>query len=100
MAPTTSTQDAELLVIDAGGGGGGDKPPGEGGGSGDGDKGGRPRKPPQTRYSTAIKLAMASILMFFLVPCTVFLILEHTSRAWVPAHLPKILWLNTAILLG
>jgi cytochrome c oxidase subunit 3 len=29
----------------------------------------------------------------------VFIVLEHTSKAWVPLHLPKILWLNTAILL-
>jgi cytochrome c oxidase subunit 3 len=26
-------------------------------------------------------------------------VLEHTSKAWVPAHLPRILWLNTVILL-
>ena len=42
---------------------------------------------------------MISILMFFLVPSAAFIVLEHTSKAWVPAHLPKILWLNTAILL-
>src|SRR5207302_4735369 len=40
-----------------------------------------------------------SISMFFLVPCAAFIVLEHTSKAWVPLHLPKILWLNTAILL-
>jgi len=37
--------------------------------------------------------------MFFLVPCAAFIVLAHTSKAWVPLHLPKILWLNTAILL-
>lgn len=99
MPGTTAGQDTEIVVIDIGGGGGGIEPPAGGGGGGDSDKGGRPRKPPQGRYSTAITLGMISIFMFFLVPCTVFLVLEHTSKAWVPAHLPRILWLNTVILL-
>jgi cytochrome c oxidase subunit 3 len=99
MPGTTAAQDTEIVVIDIGGGGGGTVPPAGGGGGGDSDKGGRPRKPPQGRYSTAITLGMISIFMFFLVPCTVFIVLEHTSKAWVPLHLPKILWLNTAILL-
>lgn len=99
MPGTMAGQDTEIVVIDIGGGGGGTEPPAGGGGGGDSDKGGRPRKPPQARYSTAITLGMISILMFFLVPCTVFLVLEHTSKAWVPAHLPRILWLNTVILL-
>jgi cytochrome c oxidase subunit 3 len=99
MSGTTAGQDTEIVVIDIGGGGGGIEPPAGGGGGGDSDKGGRPRKPPQGRYSTAITLGMISIFMFFLVPCTVFLVLEHTSKAWVPAHLPRILWLNTVILL-
>jgi cytochrome c oxidase subunit 3 len=99
MSGKTATQDTEPIVIDIGGGGGGTEPPAGGGGGGDGDKGGRPRKPPQGRYSTAITLGMISIFMFFLVPCTVFIVLEHTSKAWVPLHLPQILWVNTAILL-
>jgi cytochrome c oxidase subunit III len=99
MPRTTATHDTEIVVIDIGGGGGGTGPPAGRGGGGDGDKGGRPRKPPQGRYSTAITLGMISIFMFFLVPCTVFIVLEHTSKAWVPLHLPKILWLNTVILL-
>src|SRR5258706_13776265 len=99
MAGKTATQDTELIVSDMGRGGGATDPPAGSGGGGDGEKGGRPRKPPQGRYSTAITLGMISIFMFFLVPCTVFIVLEHTSKAWVPLHLPKILWLNTAILL-
>lgn len=92
-------QDTELIVIDIGGGGGGKEPPAGGDGGGDGDKGRRPRKPPQRRYSTAIKLGMISILMFFLGLCSAFIALKHVSQAWVPLRLPRILWLNTAILL-
>jgi cytochrome c oxidase subunit III len=98
MPGTTATQDTELIISDIGGGGGGKEPP-SGGGGGDGDRGRRPRKPPQRRYSTAIKLGMISILMFFMVLCCAFVALKQVSTAWVPLHLPKILWLNTAILL-
>ena len=94
-----ATQDTELIVVDIGGGGGGKEPPAGGDGGGDGDQGRRPRKPPQRRYSTAIMLGMISILIFFLGLCSAFLALRHVSQAWVPLHLPRILWLNTAILL-
>src|SRR6266481_3209904 len=86
MPGTSVTQDTELIVGDIGGGGGG-------------DKGGRRRKPPQRRYSTAIALGMISILVFFLGLCVAFLVLKRVSETWVPLHLPKVLWLNTAILL-
>jgi cytochrome c oxidase subunit III len=99
MPGTTATHDTELIISDIGGGGGRNERP-FGGGGGDNDKGGRPRKPPQRRYSTAITLGTISISMFFLVPCTAFIVLALTSKAWVPLHLPKILWLNTAILLA
>jgi cytochrome c oxidase subunit III len=96
--PGTMAADTELIVVDIGGGGGGEEPP-AGGDGGDGDKGRRPRKPPQRRYATAIKLGMVSILIFFLGLSSAFLALKHLSQAWVPLHLPRILWLNTAILL-
>jgi len=94
-----ATHDTEVIVVDIGGGGGGKEPPAGGDGGGDGDRGRRPRKPPQRRYSTAITLGMISILIFFLGLCSAFLALKHVSQAWVPLHLPRILWLNTAILL-
>jgi cytochrome c oxidase subunit III len=94
-----ATQDTELIVVDVGGGGGGKEPLAGGDRGGDGDKGRRPRKPPQRRYATAIKLGMVSILIFFLGLCSAFLALKHVSQAWVSLHLPRILWLNTAILL-
>jgi cytochrome c oxidase subunit 3 len=88
-------------VIDDHGGKGGGKIPPAGGGDGDeGDQRQQPRKPSQRRYSTAITLGMVSILMFFLALCSAFIALRHVSEVWVPAHLPRILWLNTAILLA
>src|SRR5258708_10504298 len=99
MPGTSVTQDTELIVGDIGGGGGGKQPPAGGDGGGDGDKGGRRRKPPQRRYSTAIALGMISILVFFLGLCVAFLVLKRVRETWVPLHLPKVLELNTALLL-
>src|SRR5260221_11086211 len=99
MPGTSVTQDTELIVGCLGGGGGGKQPPAGGDGGGAGQKGGRRRKPPQRRYSTAIALGMISILVFFLGLCVAFLVLKRVSETWVPLHLPKVLWLNTAILL-
>jgi cytochrome c oxidase subunit 3 len=100
MPGTTASQDVELIIADIGGGGRGKEPPAGGDGGGDGDKGRRPRKPPQGRYSTAITLGMISILVFFLGLGTAFIALRGLSQTWVSVHLPKILWLNTAILLA
>jgi cytochrome c oxidase subunit 3 len=100
VMPGTKVKDTELIIDDIGGGGGGGKPPAGGRGGGDGDKGGRPWKPPQRRYSTAIMLGMISILMFFLGLCVAFLVLRHVTEHWASLRLPKILWLNTAILLS
>ena len=100
MLGAPATQDIDLIVSHIGGGGGGKEPPAGGGDGGDADRGGRSRKPPQRRYSTAITLGMISILVFFLVPSAAFIVLELTSKAWVPLLLPRIVWLNTAILLA
>src|SRR5712675_2291371 len=101
MPGTTDTHDTDRIVIDIGGGGGGGgiRPPSRGGGGGDEDSDRRRWKPPQGRYPTAITLTLVSISMFFLVPCTVFIVLAHTSKVWVPLRVPRLLWLNTAILL-
>lgn len=99
MPGATVTEDIELIIEDRGGKGGGTLPPPGGGRGGDGDKHRRPRKPSQHIYSTAITLAMVSILVFFLGLCTAFVVLKHVSVAWVPLRIPKILLLNTAILL-
>jgi cytochrome c oxidase subunit 3 len=100
MPGTITNKESELIIDDIGGGGGVGKPPvGGGGGGGDGDKGGQRRKPPQRRYSTAIALGMISILVFFLGLCVAFIVLRHVTEHWASLRLPRILWLNTAILL-
>jgi len=102
MPGTVAPPEVELIIQDRRGGGGGGRPPGGGDDGDEGDRGKhRPNGPPSPRrFSTAIAIAMVSILMFFMALASAFLVLHHGSRVWVAVQLPKILWINTAILLG
>jgi cytochrome c oxidase subunit 3 len=102
MPGTTSPPEIELIIEDISGGGGG-KPPA---GGDDGDDGGddekRRRKETHLprRYSTAIAIALVSILMFFMALASAFIVLRRGSDVWVTVHLPPILLVNTLILLA
>jgi cytochrome c oxidase subunit III len=102
MPGTTATPDIELIIEDSKGGGGGSQPPAGGDGGDDGDRGKRrPNEPPSPRrFSTGIAIGMVSILMFFMALASAFLVLRHGSAVWVTVRLPRILWVNTAILLA
>jgi len=103
MPGTIAPPDIELIIEDSrGGGGGGGRPP-DGGDDGDEGDGGRyrpDRRPSPRRFSTAIAIAMVSILMFFMALASAFLVLHHSSHVWVAVHLPWVLWVNTAVLIG
>lgn len=101
MPGTVTPPDIELIIEDSrGGGGGGERPP-DGGDDGDDRGRNRPdRRPSQRRFSTAITIVMVSILMFFMALASAFLVLHHSSHVWVAVHLPWILWVNTAVLIG
>jgi cytochrome c oxidase subunit 3 len=104
MPGTTAFPDEEIIIEDIGGGGG--APPPLPGGGDDGDGGGddrnRRRKwtPSPKRYSTAITIAIVSILMFFMALASAFIVLRRGSDLWVTVHLPRILWANTCVLLA
>src|SRR5216683_676195 len=102
MPGTTSPPEIELIIEDLGGGGGG-KPPaggdhGDDGGDDDKHRGKGPASP--KRYSTAIAIALVSILMFFMALASAFIVLRRGSDVWVTVHLPPILLANTLILLA
>jgi cytochrome c oxidase subunit III len=105
MPGNSVLEDIELIIEDLRGGGG-KLPPredGQDGGRGGGSDGGVFRGAggaASRRYPIAIGLAMVSILVFFLAMVVAFLFLEHFNPAWTPAHLPRILWANTFILLA
>jgi cytochrome c oxidase subunit III len=103
MPGTIAPPDIEIIIEDSrGGGGGGGRPP-DGGDDGDDNdydrqRGRRPAS--SRRFSTAIAIAIVSILMFFMALASAFLVLHHSSHVWVAVHLPRILWANTAVLIG
>lgn len=101
MPGKTAIRDIEITVEKTGAGGGGQPSAGVGA-AGEGD---RPRhqdagKPSPERYATGVALALVSILMFFMALASAFIIVKGSSAAWVPIHLPPLLWVNTAILLA
>lgn len=103
MPGTIAPPDIELIIEDSrGGGGGGERPPdgGDDGDNGDFDRHRRKQPASPRRFSTAITIAMVSILMFFMALASAFLVLHHSSHVWVAVHLPVILWANTAVLVG
>jgi cytochrome c oxidase subunit 3 len=103
MPGTTAPPEIEVVIEDVGGGAPPPSPPGggdDGGDDGDGGEGRGNWSPPPKRYSTAIAIGLVSILMFFMALASAFIVLRAGSDKWIVVHLPRILWVNTCILLG
>src|SRR6202166_4687774 len=94
--PGTITDDIE--IIDAGHGGGTDVPAG-GDDDGDGHGGGGLPAIPRRAYFTAIQLALAGIIMFFMALTSSFLVRRGIGNDWVQFALPHVLWFNSLVLL-
>lgn len=93
--PHAATDELEII-----GSGGGAKPPVPSGGGDDGGSGrGRPELP-QRIYVTGVTIAMGGILMFFMALVSAFIVRKGLGSDWHPFPMPRILWLNTAILLA
>jgi cytochrome c oxidase subunit 3 len=89
----------EAAVLNGVGGRGGSGTPfGNGGERGESS---RPAGVPQRTYITGVTIALAAILMFFAALVSSYVVRKGLSPAdWRPLALPRILWLNTFILLG
>jgi cytochrome c oxidase subunit 3 len=108
MPGSNVLDDIELIIEDIRGTGGGKPPSRDGDDDGGDDSGGQsggernpePRRSPAKKYSTAIALAMLSILMFFMVLAAAFLVLRvENLRTWSGVRIPWVLWVNTLVLL-
>jgi cytochrome c oxidase subunit III len=107
MPGTPILDDIELIIEDVHGTGRG-KPPsrdGDDGGDGEGGSGGErtpdPRRPAARKYSTALALAMLSIVMLFMALAAALLFLRRDHlHTWAGIRMPRILWANTAVLLS
>jgi len=110
MPGTISTDDIELIIETVGGGGGGKPPVRRDGGGGDGGGGGRGSggnegkrpDPPASpnRYVTGMSVGIIAILIFFMAMISAFLLRRNTGHDWMAVRLPRILWVNSAVLLA
>jgi cytochrome c oxidase subunit III len=95
--PGTPVQDDIELIIEHRGKGGGTPPPA--GGDDDGSGGGGARPLPARRYYTGMALGLVAIMMFFMALTSSYIVRKGFGNDWFQAPLPRILWVNTAILL-
>ena len=99
MAPEVLTPvRTEEVALDEGSGpsGGGD-----GGFGGDGpDPSGRVWSVPARAYRTGMYMALAAITMLFAAFTSAMVVRQGISNDWAHTTLPRVLWLNTAILLA
>ncbi len=94
--PATLTDELGLLHS---GKGGGTRPPAGGdddGGSGHGERARVPRR----AYFTGVSLGLAAILMFFMALTSSYIVRKGLGGDWQTVRLPRILWLNTLVLLA
>jgi cytochrome c oxidase subunit 3 len=87
----------EELEITHGGPGGG---AGDGRGDGSSGRGGQsPSELPTRIYQTGVWLALAAIVMFFMALVSAYIVRKGLND-WRSLTLPRILWLNTAVLIA
>jgi cytochrome c oxidase subunit 3 len=51
-------------------------------------------------YLTGVSVALAAILMFFMALASSYIVRKGTGSDWQPIAMPRILWLNTAVLVA
>src|ERR1700683_5279458 len=102
MPGSTVTDEVELIGTGRGGGGGSSGHSGNSGGGGDDWKGpSGSARVPQRAYVTGMTIALAVILMFFMALVSAYIVRKDMpNSAWVPFNVPRILWLNTLILIA
>jgi len=102
MPTTSATHEIEVIRSGGAGGafGGGNGGGYDGGDSGD-SSGGRALVPQRT-YITGMTVGLGGILMFFMALVSAYIVRKGMPNSgWVPLRVfPRILWLNTAILVA
>ncbi|MCH8946976.1 MAG: hypothetical protein IH789_05010 [Acidobacteria bacterium] len=95
MTARATTGEVELIEV-----GGGDRGPASAEfRPGRGGDGGAAPLFPQRIYISGIVLALAAMLMFFLALASAYVVRKGLSGDWIPLGLPRILWLNTAVII-
>jgi cytochrome c oxidase subunit 3 len=78
---------------------GGDQPPG-GGGFGGGGEDSSGRGASRRASVTGLMVLLAAVVMFFAALTSAFIVRRGLSNDWESTAMPRVLWLNTAVLLA
>lgn len=97
MAGTLTAEEIELST-NAGGTGSGDG--GDAAGGGDGSGGSESDRVRDRISVTGVTIALAAILMLFMALVSALIVRKGASNDWTALIVPRILWLNTAILIA
>jgi cytochrome c oxidase subunit 3 len=102
MPGSAVTEEVELIGTGKGGGGDSSRDDGGSGGGGDDWKGSSgSARVPQRAYVTGMVIALSGILMFFMALVSAYIVRKDMpNSAWVQLNVPRILWLNTLILIA
>src|SRR3984885_13900642 len=101
--PGIVTDDIEIIRTPGGGRGGSssDGSDGSGGRGGDGSGSGGSGSVPQRTYITGMTVGLGGILMFFMALVSAYIVRKDIPNSgWHPLAVPRILWLNTAVLIA
>jgi cytochrome c oxidase subunit III len=99
MPSTIVTEEIELIHSGKGPGGGNFS--GDGGDGGDAGGSSGVTGVPQRAYVTGMFIALAGILMFFMAFVSAYIVRKDMPNSnWIPLQVPRILWLNTFILVA
>ena len=98
MPSTVVTDVVELITTGRGGGG---ESSGDGGGGGEGNGASGSNGVPQRTYVTGMIVGLGGILMFFMALVSAYIVRKGMpNSAWQALEVPRILWLNTVILIA
>ena len=103
MPSTIVTEEIEQIHSGKGPGGGGSSGDGGDGGDGEGGRGDSSgaTRVPQRAYITGMFIALAGILMFFMAFVSAYIVRKDMpNSAWIPLQVPRVLWLNTLVLIA
>src|SRR5712692_952123 len=96
MPGTVLTEELQIGHGGGSGGGAGDSRGGDGSGRG----GDAAPAVPLRAYYTAVWLALAAIIMFFMALVSALIVRKGIGGDWRQIALPRILWLNTLVLVA
>jgi len=100
--PGIVTDEIELIRTPGGGRGGSSSDGRDGsGGRGEGSGSGGSASVPQRTYITGMTVGLGGILMFFMALVSAYIVRKDIPNSgWYPLAVPRILWLNTAVLIA